>query len=175
MKRQYGLFLRLEYELKKPRKSKKLKTMTLIKFDKPAQRAGVPAFNNFFNDFFANPDHPVFKPFGSGSTSPAVNISETDESFNLEFTVAGFSKEEITLAVEKNTLSVSGEKKAEKTQSEKRYTRKEFVFQNFKRSFNLPENVNQDKIGARFENGILLVELPKKEFEPKTVRKIELQ
>ena len=84
-------------------------------------------------------------------------------------------KEEIELAIDQDTLNVSGEKKTSAEQDEKRYSRKEFSFQNFKRSFTLSENVDQEKIAARFEHGILLIELPKKETEVKSARKIELQ
>ncbi|MFM2285765.1 MAG: hypothetical protein RLZZ543_1262 [Bacteroidota bacterium] len=148
--------------------------MTLIKFNKPAQRLANPAFHNFFSEMLEN-DFPTFRPFVNGNGLPAVNISENEKSFHLELSIPGFSKEEIELAIDQDTLNVRGEKKTNAEQDEKRYSRKEFSFQNFKRSFTLPENVDQEKIVARFEHGILLIELPKKETEVKSARKIELQ
>lgn len=70
---------------------------------------------------------------------------------------------------------LSGEKKIEENKNEKRYSRKEFTYQNFNRSFTLPENIDQEKIAARFENGIVTIELPKREAPEKVVRKIDLQ
>ena len=148
--------------------------MTLIKFNKPAQRLANPAFHNLISDLLEN-DFPAFRPFGNGTGLPAVNISENDKNFHLELSIPGFSKEEIELAIDQDTLNVSGEKKTTSEQEEKRYSRKEFSYQNFKRSFTLPENIDQEKIAARFEHGILLIELPKKETEIKSARKIELQ
>jgi HSP20 family protein len=149
--------------------------MTLVKFNKPANRSGISGFNSLLNDFFINSDYPQLKPFSTGTSLPAVNVSETDQEFHLELTVPGFSKDEINLAIEDDSLTISGEKKAETEETEKKYTRKEFSYQNFKRTFNLPENVDQEKIEARFENGILFIGLPKKEAEVKAVRKIALQ
>lgn len=148
--------------------------MTLIKFNKPAQRIANPAFHNFLSEMLEN-DFPAFRPFGNGNSLPAVNISENEKSFHLELSIPGFNKEEIELAIDQETLKVSGEKKTSAEQDEKRYSRKEFSFQNFSRSFTLTESVDQEKIAARFEHGILLIELPKKETEVKSARKIVLQ
>jgi HSP20 family protein len=161
--------------IEKPREILKLKKMTLVKFNKPASRLGVSGFNSLLNDFFINTDFPQVRPFGTGTRLPAVNVSEIDQEFHLELTVPGFSKDEINLAIEDDSLIIRGEKKTEAEQTEKIYSRKEFSYQNFKRTFNLPENVDQEKIGARFENGILFIGLPKKEAEAKASRKIELQ
>jgi HSP20 family protein len=170
----YVYFRMVECKLKRAGKFKTYKPMTLIKFNKPAQRLANPAFHNFFSDMLEN-DFPAFRPFVNGNGLPAVNISENEKNFHLELSIPGFSKEEIELAIDQDTLNVSGEKKTSAEQDEKRYSRKEFSFQNFKRSFTLPENVDQEKIAARFEHGILLIELPKKESEVKSARKIELQ
>ncbi len=164
----------MEYRLKTAEETiKKQKPMTLIKFNKPTNRPVSPAFSSLFNDFFEN-EMSGFRPFGTASGLPAVNISENEQHFHLELSAPGFTKEEIELSIENEILTVSGEKKSETEQTEKRYSRKEFSFQNFKRSFTLPENVDQEKIAARFEHGILHIELPKKEIETKIARKIEL-
>jgi HSP20 family protein len=147
--------------------------MTLIKFNKPAQRPGSPVFSNLFNDLFEG-DLPSYHPFGTTSGLPAVNISENETMFHIELSIPGFSKEEIDLSIDKDTLTVTGEKKESTEQAAKHYSRKEFSFKNFKHSFNLPENVDQEKIAARFADGILHVELPKKETEVKSARKIDL-
>ena len=81
----------------------------------------------------------------------------------MELSAAGFSKEEITLQIEKDTLVISGEKKAEETTVEKKFHRKEFTYNNFKRKFTLNELVDKEKIEASFENGIVKIHLPKKQ------------
>ena len=162
----------MEYELKMPLR-KKLKPMTLLKFNPMTTRSHVPTFNRMFSDFFEN-EFPFNKGYSEQGKLPAVNISESESEFHIELSVAGFKKSEIQLAVEENVLSVTGEKSENTTETTKKFSRKEFTFQNFKRSFNLPESVNQDKIEAKFEDGILKIELPKKELAQKAVRKIEL-
>ena len=109
---------------------------------------------------------------GRASYSPAVNISENEKSFLLEFSAPGFSKENFKVEAEDGTLSVSYEKEEEKTpasspdrEEKKNYSRREFRYGSFKRSFTMPENINAESIAARYENGILMVELPKKEVK----------
>jgi HSP20 family protein len=163
----------MECKLKRGWKLKNNNIMTLIKFNKPAQRPVTPMFSNLFQDLF-DQELPGFRLGGNTNGLPAVNISETEHNFHLELSSPGFTKEEIELSIDQDTLIVCGEKKSENEQTEKRYSRKEFSYQNFKRSFTLPENVDQEKISARFEHGILLIDLPKREQEAKTVKKISL-
>ena len=102
---------------------------------------------------------------------PAVNIIETNEDYQLEFNVAGRKKEDFKITVDKNILTVSFEKSPEQKQEEnKKFIKKEFVTQSFKRSFTLDEKINADNIDAKYENGILSLTLPKKE-EVKVVPK----
>ena len=144
--------------------------MTLIKFNKNANRSFAPVFPSIFNDMMED-----LRLNNGGTALPAVNISETESGFHLDLSIPGFSKEEISISLDENNLIVSGEKNTEKVDQNKRFTRKEFSYQNFKRSFTLPENVNEEGIGAKFENGILILDLPKKAEEQKSVKKIELK
>lgn len=155
------------------RVEKKITTMTLIKFNK-AHRGYSPVFPSLFQDVFDG-NFPEFRMPGNGL--PAVNIAESEQNYHLELTIPGFSKEELQIQLEENTLVVSGEKKKEleQNQPEKRYSRREFSYQNFKRTFTLPENVAEERIAAQFENGILKLDLPKKETPGKISRKIDLQ
>jgi len=147
--------------------------MTLVKFNRPASRTASP-FNSLVNELFDNVNFPDFKKYNRGNF-PSVNVSENEKEFQVEVSAAGFSKEEIAIAVEENTLTLSGEKKTEEAKEEKRYSRKEFSFANFNRSFTLPENIDQEKIAAKFENGIISITLPKKDAPEKVVRKIDFQ
>ena len=149
--------------------------MTLVKYNKPTTGRGIsPVFNQLFNEMLENFSGPGFRNTPSVSI-PSVNVAESDAAFSLELSAPGFNKEEISISVEDDSLVISGEKKSEKEENDKKYTRREFTRQNFQRSFSLPENIEQDKILAKFENGVLYLELPKKQVEEKTGRKIQLQ
>jgi HSP20 family protein len=148
-------------------------TMTLIKFKKP-QHAFSPMFPSIFQEVFES-GFPEFRAAGSHAHLPSVNISETDQLYHIELSAPGFGKDEITITIEEGQLSVAGEKRVDSELKEKRYTRKEFSYQNFKRSFSLPDTVEEGQIAARFDNGILHIEIPKKETPTRLARKIDLQ
>jgi HSP20 family protein len=109
------------------------------------------------------------------SMLPAVNIMENEKDFTLELSVPGRKKEDFNIEIDDNVLTISSEVKSEEETTEKNYTRKEFGYSSFKRSFTLPDTVNADAIEANYENGILTFVLPKKEEAlPKPKRMIEL-
>lgn len=136
---------------------------------------GVPTFVNVFEDFF-NQAFPEKFINVKGEFTPSVNVIENDKLFHLEFAVPGFEKADFDVNIEKEFITVSGKKEVKTDVAEKNYTRKEFVFSSFKRTFNLPENVAAEAITASYENGILHLELPKKEVKPVTeVKKIEIK
>ena len=147
--------------------------MTLVKFNQPIKGQNVPAFSRLFNEFLEN-DIPMFRPAVGGSL-PAVNISESDTSYQIEVSAPGFSKTDIAIALEGDILTISGDKKSESKEEAKKFSRKEFSHKNFKRSFNLPDHLDSEKIAAKFEDGILTIELPKKESAQPQARKIMLQ
>ncbi|MCS6834030.1 MAG: Hsp20/alpha crystallin family protein, partial [Flammeovirgaceae bacterium] len=103
----------------------------------------MPSFSKLFEDFF-NDD------FGTWTTVPAVNIKENEKEFSLEFAAPGKAKEDFKIEVDENILKVSSEKKEEQEEKDEkgRYTRKEFSYHSFVRSFRLPDNVDVDKIEA---------------------------
>ena len=108
--------------------------------------------------------------------TPAVNISESDDSFTLSMVVPGFEKEDLKLEVDHDVLTISSEVQQENEEKTEQFTRKEFVMASFSRSFNLPETVNQDNIEAEYKNGVLHVQLPKKEEAlPQPKRMIDLK
>ena len=123
----------------------------------------------------------IFKPDWFGGMEnmrtnvPAVNIKENEKDFQLELSVPGRSKEDFNIEIDDNVLSISAEFKTENEVEKENYTRREFAFSSFKRSFTLPESVDGEKINANYENGILMFTLPKKEEAlPKPKRMIEL-
>lgn len=135
-------------------------------------------FDTFFNEDIMN--YPT-KVNHRKTSVPSVNVKESEDGFNLELAVPGLTKEDIKLELENDILTISAEKKVENETTEEnskkteKYTRREFSFQSFKRTFTLPETIDVSNINAKYENGILLVDLPKKEeAKPQPVRNIEI-
>ena len=115
---------------------------------------------------FLNED--FFPTFARSSTSlPAVNIREDEKAFYLELAVPGMEKKDLKIEVKDDVLTISAEQKEEKQEDLEGYRRREFSYSSFCRSFYLPEDVNGDKIGATYRDGILNVEIPKLEEEKK--------
>ena len=106
---------------------------------------------------------------------PPVNIQETETAFELELSVPGRKKEDFNIEIDEHILTITSETKKEEEVKDENYTRKEFSYSSFKRAFTLPKTVNEDKINASYENGILSFTLPKKEEAlPKPKRLIEI-
>ena len=117
--------------------------------------------SDFFNeDFFPSLTR------NSGSL-PSVNIREDDKAFYLELAVPGMDKKDLRIEVKDDVLTVSSEHKEDKDENQDGYRRREFSYSSFCRSFYLPEDVNGEKIGASYKDGILNVEIPKLEEEKK--------
>lgn len=137
-----------------------------------------PTFPSFFDNFLSRDlmDWNNSNFSGINSTLPAVNISEDDESFLIEVAAPGLVKENFKVNFDKNRLVISSEQKEEKNEGNQKYTRREFSYQTFQRSFSLPEGaVDSDKISAKYVDGILLVSLPKREeVKPKPAREIDI-
>lgn len=105
---------------------------------------------------------------------PAVNILETATAFELEFAAPGFEKQDFSLNVENGHLTVNAKRENKQEASNERFTRREFRFDSFKRTFTIPETVNQDSISAVYQNGVLHVTLPKKEEATTNVKTIAI-
>ncbi|WP_232302862.1 Hsp20/alpha crystallin family protein [Draconibacterium sediminis] len=115
--------------------------------------------------------------FSSTNTSlPAVNVKETDDDFVIEVAAPGMSKNDFNVNFKNNVLTISSEKKNEKEEKNENYTRKEFSYQSFQRSFTVAENaVVGEKISAKYDNGILHIVLPKRdEVKPQPERQIKI-
>lgn len=108
------------------------------------------------------------------SSLPAVNIKEDDQQFDIEFAAPGFSKNDFKIDVENDVMTVSSEKEEDKSEENKRFTRREFSYNAFSRSFTLPQSVNADKIDAKYTDGVLHLQVPKKE-EAKTHPKKQIK
>jgi HSP20 family protein len=94
---------------------------------------------------------------------PPVNVKETPEAFHLELAVPGLYKDQVDINLDGNLLTISGKHEEKSNQEKESYTRREFSYNSFSRTFTLPENVNAELIHANLNDGILKVNLPKKE------------
>jgi HSP20 family protein len=92
---------------------------------------------------------------------PAVNVLEKEKAFEIEMAAPGLEKKDFNITVDNGVLTISCEKEAEKEDKEKNYTRREYSYTNFARSFTLPDSVKSDEISAKYEDGVLRLILPK--------------
>ena len=144
--------------------------------------SAIQRYNNqnwlpsFFNDFFDN-DWMV----RANATAPAINVIENEKDYKVEVAAPGMSKEDFNISLgDNNELVISMEKKnesGEKDKDGKRYLRREFSYSKFQQAFDLPDNVDVEKINASMNNGVLTIELPKVAVEEKakTNRVIEVR
>ena len=144
----------------------------------PAKRNGnrFPVLSPMFDDFFGRE---LFNwgnnNFSSTSTTmPSVNIRESADNFEVEVAAPGMDKKDFKITLDGNLLTISSSKQQSNEDTTDRYTRREFSYQSFQRSFELPKDVvDQDNINARYENGLLHLSIPKKEEakrkEPKMI------
>jgi len=141
--------------------------MNLIKRN---QDSWIPSiFEDLFND------SRLANVANFGSTVPAVNIKETKDDFQVDVAVPGKSKEDFQIELNSDVLTIASEEKTENehTSEDGRFTRREFSYSTFKRSFHLPDTVEQDKIKASYRDGVLRINVPKKdEVKAKTKRMI---
>lgn len=128
--------------------------------------SSIKKYNNqnwlpsFFNDFFDN-DWMI----RANATAPAINVIENDKDYKVEVAAPGMSKEDFDVHIgENNELVITMEKKSEKNEDDKgdkKYLRREFSYSKFQQAFELPDNVDVDKIDASVNNGVLTIDLPK--------------
>jgi HSP20 family protein len=137
-------------------------TMAIIKkSDWPSLASGSWLSDLFDNDRYFDSD------WLRRSSVPAVNVKETDKGYEIEVAAPGLTKEDFDIGVEQRVLTVSSQKKNERTETEKNgYTRREFSYTSFSRSFALPEEVNEEDVKASYTDGVLritLTRLPEKQ------------
>jgi len=124
----------------------------------------VPGFSKW-GDNFLRDDDSTNEFWPRKMNMPAVNVKETDKAFVLEVAVPGMKKDDFKLEMKDGMLIISAETEIEKEEKEENYTRKEFNYSSFSRSFWLPENVKTDDIKANYKEGMLLVTLPKEKIK----------
>jgi len=142
--------------------------MTLVK----RNRAIVPSLweDLFESDFFKKPTVAQ-----AGLSVPAVNIKETPVEYIIEMAAAGMKKEDFNINLDRNIIKISSEISYENSEKEENYTRKEFSYNSFERSFVLPEAANREDIKASYKDGVLEVIIPKKEEAKLLPKSIEIK
>ncbi|MBD1431415.1 Hsp20/alpha crystallin family protein [Sphingobacterium sp. DN00404] len=135
--------------------------MALIKFPNKTVNSDVvnPYVNSFFDNFFND----SFISDRLVTRVPAVNIAETEKAYEISLAAPGLQKSDFKINVDKNLITISAEKKEESSSEDKLYSKKEFNFSSFTRSFSLPESVNYNDIEAAYTDGVLQVTVGKKE------------
>ena len=131
-------------------------------------------FDRFFNNDLMDWTN---SNFSSTNTSlPAVNVKENEDEFTIEVAAPGMTKKDFNISIHNNVLTISSERKEEKEDKNENYTRREFAYQSFQRSFTVADNaVDSDKITAKYNDGILYIHLPKREeVKPKPLKEIKI-
>lgn len=132
----------------------------------PGLFSSWPFSNSFLDDF----NMPALTKKGM-DTIPSVNIKDNNGDYKLEFAAPGLSKEDFDVHVENGVLTVECEKRKSEHETDDNFTRKEFQYTSFKRSFGLPENIKEEDVIANYKDGILTVSVPKKVANKEAKRK----
>lgn len=142
------------------------KIMTLVKFRKRP-------WENLLSTDFLNPDS-LFNDrlWLKKMNEPALNIKEKKDEFEIELAAPGFSKKDFKVTIDDGCLNISAEKSESKKEEDENYTRKEFSYNSFDRSLELPESIEDEKVKAVYDNGILKFRLSKKEETKKHKPKV---
>ena len=139
--------------------------------NKPSKLTGFPSLRNMLDDFWST-DRFFNDDFFRRQRLPAVNIKETDKKFEIEVAAPGFKKEDFKVTVDNGILTIEAETKKEEEQKDKNFTRQEFMFNSFSRSFTLPDNVKDENIAAKYEDGVLRMDVEKNYTEAPKAKKV---
>ena len=135
-------------------------------------------YPSLFDRFFENElfDWSNRNYSNTNTTLPSVNIKESNDDFEVEVAAPGFSRNDFKIELNHHLLTISSEKEIEnETKEDQQFSLREFSYQSFSRSFTLPNTADSEKIGAKYENGILRIVIPKKEeAKPKPPRQITI-
>jgi len=146
--------------------------MTLVKFNSENKKNGaVPRFNNVFDSIFND----TFFSDRMMSRVPAANISETTDHFQVELAAPGLKKEDFKLKLERDVLTVAVEQEDQNEQADRSYAKREFSYSSFVRAFTLPDSADVEGIQARYTDGVLMIDIPKREEAKLVSRQIEIQ
>jgi HSP20 family protein len=145
--------------------------MTLVKFNRDNGNALMPGVNDIFESIFND----TFFSDRMVTHVPAVNISESADHFHIELAAPGLKKQDFKISVDDNQLNISVEQQTENKESNRKYNKREYSYSSFVRSFTLPELADHSRIEAAYEDGVLKIDVAKKEEAKSISRQIELK
>lgn len=146
--------------------------MTLVKFN-PTNRNNtlLPGFNDVFESIFND----TFFTDRMVTRVPAVNISESENNYHVELAAPGLKKEDFKLNLKRNSLTISVEQASDQQDNQKNYSKREYSYSSFVRSFTLPESADESNIEASYTDGILRIDIAKREEAKAVRRQIEIK
>lgn len=145
--------------------------MKLLSINHPANQLYKSDFNKFFNHLDTMFPAKTLNNVAYNNI-PAVNVKESENAFQIEVAAPGLKKEDFKLSLHENRLTISAKQEEKNEEKTEKFSRQEFNYSSFQRTFTLPKNVDGEKIGASYTDGILHVELPKKEEVKPAVKEI---
>jgi len=146
--------------------------MTLVKFNQDKKNNSLmPGFNDVFDSIFND----SFFSDRTIARVPAVNVSESTDNFHVELAAPGLKKDDFKISLDHNVLYIAVEQQTEANDTGRKYNKREFSYSSFVRSFVLPQAADQNKIEAAYEEGILKVDIAKKEEAKSVSRQISLK
>ena len=146
--------------------------MTFVQFKTPARKSDI---NNLFENLFtplSSLTKEAYENINTRHTVP-VNINESDTGYELELVAPGFNKEDFKIDIDKKLMTISVQKEIEENKEQKQI-RKEYSFQPFKRSFTIDDKIDADNISAQYNNGVLILNLPRKQEVKEPVKQIKI-
>jgi HSP20 family protein len=146
--------------------------MTLVKFNSDTKKNdAVSNFNNVFDSIFND----TFFSDRMVTRVPAANISESADHFHVELAAPGLKKEDFKLKLERDVLSISVEQTNQEDQQNRSYAKREYSYNSFVRAFTLPDSANVEGIEAKYMDGVLCIDIPKREEAKMVTRQIEIK
>ena len=145
--------------------------MTLVKFNRSKENAVMPGVNDIFESIFND----TFFADRVITRVPAVNISETEANYHIELAAPGLKKEDFKLNLDRNVLNISVEQVKDQQDARKNYSKREYSYSSFVRSFTLPESADDSAINASYTDGILRIDIAKREEAKAVSRQIEIK
>lgn len=133
--------------------------MSIVKFNNRARHT-APYLNNFLDTMFSDA---FINSSALGNKMPSVNISESEKAFHVELAAPGLKKEDFQIELKNDVLSIAVEQQKENQEEGRNFSRKEFEFASFKRAFTLPESADAAEISASYKDGILALDIQKKD------------
>lgn len=147
--------------------------MTLVKFNADKRNSGslLPGFNDVFDSILND----TFFSDRMTSRVPAANISESEDHFHVELAAPGLKKEDFKINLDRNVMNIAVERQNEQHDDQKNYSKREYSYSSWVRSFTLPESANAEQIEAAYTDGILKIDIAKREEAKAVRRQIEIK